>query len=43
VGGDRLVELPHLLQGTAEVVQRAAFAVPVAGLAEDREVFLGGR
>ena len=32
VGGDGLVEPPHLLQGDAEVVQLLGFAVPVAEL-----------
>ena len=35
VGGDGLVEPPHLLQGVAEVVQRHGFAVPVAELGEE--------
>src|SRR6266704_1925105 len=37
VGGDGLLEPPHLLQGQAEVGQRHAFAVPVAGLADSHE------
>ena len=40
MSGDRLIEPPHLLQRGAEVVQRPAFTVPVAGLPADRRVFL---
>src|ERR1035441_1025212 len=42
VGGDRLVEPPHLPQGNAEVVQGRALAVPVAGLPEDGGGVLAG-
>ena len=33
---------PHLLQGDAEIIQRHAFAVPVADLPEDRGRLLVG-